>query len=219
MKPILTLALAFFTFSVFSQEKTTFYKNDNLRSEVSEKRAKVKLVEKRVDNSILFELYDLENNCLIQTEQYDTNSVPKGMWKSYNGKCELYKVRDFSVLKYSKNSDVTDSLNSEEPVFNFDEVVEPEYKDGDEGLFKFLGQNINYPQVSADKGHQGIVYVSFVIEVDGSVSDIVILKGIDPYIDLECYLVVSKMPKWKPATKDGVPVRVQFNLPISFTLR
>lgn len=219
MKSILTLALAFFTFSVFSQEKTTFYKDGNLKTKVEESEANVKLIEKRDDSSIFFELYNLKTNCLIRTEQYDTNFVPKGVWESYDKECELEKVRDFSVLKYLNKSDAIVFFKSKNVEVDYERIVWPEYKTGDKELFKYLSNTIEYPKVSANNGSEGRVIVSFVIDVDGSISDMVILEGVDPYIDLEAYRVVSEMPKWKPATKDGEPVKLQYNLPISFTLR
>ena len=85
-------------------------------------------------------------------------------------------------------------------------------------MYKWLAENIKYPQVAKETGISGTVIVTFVVEKDGSVTNAKILKGIGGGCDEEALRVVSAMPKWKAGKQNGVPVRVQFNLPIRFTL-
>jgi periplasmic protein TonB len=100
-------------------------------------------------------------------------------------------------------------------------VVEeqPGYPGGDEGRIKFLQDNIKYPEEAKELGVQGKVFVTFVVEVDGSITDVRVLRGIGAGCDEEAIRVVRSMPKWVPGKQRGVPVRVQFNLPIKFTLQ
>ena len=106
----------------------------------------------------------------------------------------------------------------EEEVFMVVEEA-PEFPGGTQECMKWLGKNIVYPQISAEQGIQGRVTVSFVVNKDGSIVDATILRGVDPYLDKEALRVVNKMPKWKPGKQRGKPVRVKFNLPITFRLQ
>jgi len=94
----------------------------------------------------------------------------------------------------------------------------PEYPGGDDAMLKFLSQNIIYPQIAKETGITGTVYSRFVVEKDGSVSDVNVLKGIGGGCDEEVVRVVKLMPKWSPGLQEGKKVRVQFNLPVKFTL-
>lgn len=100
-------------------------------------------------------------------------------------------------------------------------VVEeqPGYPGGEEARISYLQQNIKYPEEAKELGIQGKVFVTFVVEVDGSITDVRVLRGIGGGCDEEAIRVVRSMPKWVPGKQRGVPVRVQFNLPIKFTLQ
>jgi TonB family protein len=82
----------------------------------------------------------------------------------------------------------------------------------------WLAENIVYPQDAKNNNVQGTVYLSFVIEKDGSVSTVKVLRGANSSLDNESVRVVSAMPKWTPGTQDGVPVRVAYLVPIHYTL-
>jgi periplasmic protein TonB len=99
-------------------------------------------------------------------------------------------------------------------------VVEnaPAFPGGDVARMKFLQDNIKYPQMARESGIQGTVYVTFVVERNGNVTDVKILRGIGGGCDEEAVRVVQNMPKWEPGKQRGKPVRVQFNMPIKFTL-
>ncbi len=99
-------------------------------------------------------------------------------------------------------------------------VVEsmPEYQGGMAKLYSFLNSNIKYPVMAKESGIQGKVYITFVVERDGSITDVRVLRGIGGGCDEEAVRVVSSMPKWKPGKQRGKPVRVQYNLPVRFTL-
>ena len=107
---------------------------------------------------------------------------------------------------------------------NTDEVfkvveVDPEFPGGEEALYKYLAENIKYPVMAKNNKVEGRVYITFVIEKDGTVSDAKVLRSVNEELDAEALRVINAMPKWKPGTQRGVPVRVQYNIPISFKLQ
>lgn len=89
---------------------------------------------------------------------------------------------------------------------------------GQDELIKYLALNIQYPKQAKVRGVEGLVYVSFVVEKDGSLTDIKLLRDIGSGCGQEALRVVQEMPKWKPAKLKGETVRMQFNLPVKFTL-
>lgn len=95
---------------------------------------------------------------------------------------------------------------------------QPEYPGGIEALRSFLNKNLNYPRSAANAGISGKVYISFVVNTDGSLTEVQVLKGIGFGCDEEAIRVIRKMPQWRPGKQSGRAVRVKFNLPISFTL-
>lgn len=99
-------------------------------------------------------------------------------------------------------------------------VVEnqPEYPGGSAAMMEFLAANIQYPAEAKDKGIQGRVITNFVIETDGSISDVQIVRGVDPLLDKEAARVIGSMPKWKPGVQRGNEVRVRYTLPVVFRL-
>lgn len=99
-------------------------------------------------------------------------------------------------------------------------VVEqlPEYPGGTAKMLTFISENIKYPQSAMEKGIEGKCYIQFVIDVDGSITNVELLRGFDEECDAEALRVVNLMPKWKPGKKDGKPVRVNYMIPVAFKL-
>ena len=95
---------------------------------------------------------------------------------------------------------------------------EPEFPGGSDSLYAYIARNIKYPETAKKEKIEGRVFVTFVIEKDGQVSSAKILRDIGGGCGEEAIRVVKSMPKWKPGTQRGNPVRVQFNLPVSFML-
>lgn len=105
----------------------------------------------------------------------------------------------------------------EEEIFQVVEE-EPEFPGGMEALYKYLGESIKYPQLAKENNIEGKVYVTFVVEKDGSIANPRILRDIGGGCGNEAIRVVKAMPKWKAGKQRGKNVRVQFNLPVSFKL-
>ena len=97
--------------------------------------------------------------------------------------------------------------------------VMPEYPGGEQAMMKFVADNVKYPQDAIDKEISGRVLVSFVVEKDGSIGDVKVVKGIGGGCDEEAVRVVNAMPKWKPGMDKGKPVRVSYMMPITFKLQ
>ena len=100
-------------------------------------------------------------------------------------------------------------------------VVEeqPEFPGGNAAMMKFLGDNIKYPVIAQENGIQGRVITNFVVERDGSITDVQVVRGVDPSLDKEAIRVIQSMPKWKPGKQRGSAVRVRFTLPVVFRLQ
>ncbi len=95
----------------------------------------------------------------------------------------------------------------------------PEYPGGTPAMFEFLMRNLKYPKDAEKQKVEGRVMVMFVVETDGSLSDVKVAKQVFPSLDAEAIRVVQAMPKWTPGKDKGKVVRVQFNLPIVFRLK
>ena len=95
----------------------------------------------------------------------------------------------------------------------------PEFPGGMTACINFLQSNASYPIIAQENGIQGRVQVSFVVNQDGSIVDIAVMRSIDPSLDKEAMRVVGLMPKWKPGMQRGKPVRVKYNVPVTFRLQ
>lgn len=100
------------------------------------------------------------------------------------------------------------------------DVVEqmPAYPGGMKECLKFMARNLKYPTKAQEAGKQGRVIVQFIVQKDGSLSDLHILRPVDPWLDAEAIRVIGTMPKWKPGMQDGQAVAVKFTLPVTFAL-
>lgn len=103
-------------------------------------------------------------------------------------------------------------------VFDVVEVM-PSFPGGNGALMSYLSSNVKYPVVAQENGVQGRVIVSFVVERDGSISDVKVIRSVDPSLDREAARVVKSMPKWNPGKQNGSAVRVKYNVPVSFRLQ
>jgi len=131
-------------------------------------------------------------------------------------------------LKGDKNADV----NIDEPVGTSDQKVteedpnkiftsvenQPDFPGGIEKFYAYLGKSINFPAIAKENGTQGRVIVQFVVEKDGSLTDIKVLRGIGDGCDEEAVRVLKKSPHWKPGIQNGRAVRCMYTVPIAFTL-
>jgi len=102
-------------------------------------------------------------------------------------------------------------------VFDVVEVM-PQFPGGQIAMLKYIMENMKYPEQAMKEGIQGRVAVRFIVEKDGSISDVKPILSVHPLLNKEAVRVVESMPKWTPGKQNGKPVRVRFNLPVMFKL-
>ena len=96
--------------------------------------------------------------------------------------------------------------------------IGPEFPGGPQALLDYLKANVNYPAQCREAKIQGRVLINFVVQKDGSIKNVSVLKSVHPLLDEEARRVISTMPKWKPGMEHGTPVRVQYTVPVNFRL-
>lgn len=184
-----------------------------------------------------------ENPSAKTSQQYskadnDVPEVPEEIMKTVKvtqiatvdeAKKELTDVEGREKREYSDDADKFKAMQQqvvivedkptpkEEEIYAAVDVV-PEFPGGMTALMQWLGTNVRYPETAQINNVQGRVVVKFVVEKDGSIAQVQVVKGVDKDLDKEAVRVVSKMPKWSPGKKDGVPVRTYFSLPVTFRL-
>lgn len=139
------------------------------------------------------------------------------------------KVADVTVKSSEDNGERVEigriapkEMEREEPAEDVVFVVAekmPSFPGGDAALVQYLGKNIKYPTISAEIGTQGRVIVQFVVDKDGTITNPVVVKSVDAYLDKEALRVINAMPKWTPGKQRNQPVRVKYTLPVMFRLQ
>lgn len=119
----------------------------------------------------------------------------------------------------NEESEIVPTTNDNE-VKDIDRVDEkPSFPGGESAMKSYLNSNVNYPVVAQENGVQGRVIVESIIEKDGSMSDVKVIRSVDPSLDREALRVVKAMPKWTPAKLKGIPVRTKCTTPVVFRLQ
>lgn len=132
-------------------------------------------------------------------------------------------VAQYSVEPFALTESLTEGLLTlvdspvNDSVYSIVEEM-PKFPGGENAMMKFISENVTYPQEARDKNISGRVFVSFVVEKDGSVNEVKVIRGVDKILDDEAVRVVKAMPKWTPGKQKGEAVRVNYNLPIFFKL-
>ena len=142
-----------------------------------------------------------------------------------HGDTTLYTVEPFTLnadnfrlsIQTTEDNPVQVIKKDNDSIYNVVEQM-PEFPGGVEAMMKYVADNVKYPQEAKDKNISGRVFVSFVVEKDGSVSNVEVKRGIGGGCDEEAARVISAMPKWKPGKQKGKPVRVSYMMPIVFKL-
>lgn len=134
-----------------------------------------------------------------------------------NGDTTMYNIETFSVSGSLFETLLDVATSTKDTVYQIAEEM-PEFPGGVEALMDFVGKNVKYPEEAKEKEISGRVFVSFVIEKDGSVNEVKVMRGIGGGCDEEAVRVIKGMPKWKPGIQKGKPVRVSYMMPINFKL-
>ena len=123
------------------------------------------------------------------------------------------------TLFFAQNAKNDNAVAGKDAEYEFSQLdAQPEFPDGNTGLAKYLSENIKYPKKALKNGISGKVFVQFVIDKKGKVTNVVVPRGVDKNLDKEAQRVVKSMPAWKPGMKDGAPVSVRYTIPINFKL-
>ncbi len=139
---------------------------------------------------------------------------------------ENVEIKPVDDLINNNKPELPDDNNFVPPVIKDDNIVvdfyrieeKPEFPGGEEALMKWIVDHTNYPQIPKEEGVTGKVFVSFIIDKEGNVTEVKLLNNVDPYLDKEALRVVSSLPAWKPGKQGGESVKVSFQLPIKFML-
>lgn len=126
-------------------------------------------------------------------------------------------VQQDEVIEEYVAPEVVEEEVVEQEIFQIVEEM-PAYPGGERALLEYVAKNIKYPQIARETGIQGRVFVGFVVEPDGSVSNVKILRGIGGGCDEEAMRVIKSLPKWKPGKQRGKAVRVSYQIPVVFKL-
>lgn len=140
-------------------------------------------------------------NGIQESEGYFKQGIKVGVWKRWDWDGNSKTDRIYS-------DDIPKSLVTK--------IVPAEFPGGDESLTVYLLENLNYPEEARKTGASGTVYIAFVIGIAGDISNVQVVEGRNYYLDMEAKRLVSSMPNWKPATKNGSKVESTFILPVSF---
>jgi TonB family protein len=155
------------------------------------------------------------------TEANYVNDTLHGELRSFNEKEQLQYVKKYEMgifkSKTSYDLETGEEINISQGIIEFPDV-EAEFQGGMVGLQNFISQNVQYPKESIINNEQGKVYLSFIIEPDGSISTIVVERGVYQLLNEEAIRVIQSMPKWIPGEANGTKVRTRVRLPINFTL-
>ena len=165
----------------------------------------------KIDTSQAVAQIEFEEEMIPITQQEEKPAPPP---VEVPKQAEILKIVEVKYVPV----EVKEEEPSEQEIF---EVVEnaPEFPGGMPACLQFLYKNIKYPPIAQENGTQGQVVLQFVVERDGSIGDIKVVKSVDPYLDKEALRVVKTMPKWKPGMQRGKPVRCRFTLPVRFRLQ
>ncbi len=130
------------------------------------------------------------------------------------------EIEDEIEIEDTESDEDVEIEIEEEDDEEFFMVVEnmPEFPGGDLGLMKYIQKNVKYPAIAKEYNITGKVYVSFIVDRSGSVTNVKIVRGVDKNLDAEAMRVVKSLPKYKPGKQRGKSVRVMFTIPINFTL-
>ena len=194
------------------------------KAEVKQKQVKVepeKVVE-QVKSSIKFTAPVIKKDSEVKPEDELKTQDQIMETKTAIGSFDVKGNDDVNgeVLKAKEVIAQPEPPKHEEESKVFDVVEQmPSFPGGNGALLEYLATHVKYPVVAQENGVQGRVIVSFVVEKDGSITDVRVVRSVDPSLDREAARVVSSMPRWTPGKQNGSAVRVKYNVPVSFRLQ
>ncbi len=208
LKKTILFALCLISFSLFAQEKKdfkkkkTYYKSGNIKSELSFTINGTRKI-RNGKSFFWYETGELKNEITYRNNKFE--GVLKSYWK--NGKIKRY---DFYKNGKLKKKACFNQQGKKIKYYNFE--IPPKFPGGKKGLTTFLSKNLKYIKSNIKER----IVIKFNIEVDGTVTNINVIKGNSSKYKNEALRVIKLMPKWQPAYQDGIPVKVTRSLPLIF---
>lgn len=200
---IIVLALVFFAFEYKSYDKVEYITTTNVRGDITEEITpitiqKVKLPTPKVLPVSIMKIVkdDVEVIDIIEIDDMFDDGSPSD---------EYFYVEE------------PEQIPDDTPFIHVGQM--PEFKGGFNAMYEFIGEIINYPRLAKEIGISGRVFLTFVVERDGSITDVQVTRGIGGGCDEEAVRVIEAMPDWNPGKQREKPVRVQFQMAIKFTLQ
>lgn len=202
----------------------TNYKQPEKKAEVKQKKVEVEpeRVVERVKSSIKFTAPVIKKDEEVKPDEELKTQDELMSTKTAIGTFDVKGNDDANgeILKAKEVIAEPEPPKHEEENKVFDIVEQqPLFPGGPAALMKYLSENTKYPVVAQENGVQGRVTVQFVVEKDGSISDVHVLRGVDPSLDKEAVRVVKSMPRWTPGKQNGITVRVNYRVPVLFRLK
>jgi len=184
-----------------------------------------------INHEMGFQLISLTNTMFQSNlkRRFQMMSANKSIKKRQYARYAFPLITMILLLSFNLKGAITESLplmenkgtktivQQNDSIFNLVEDT-PEFPGGEEARMKYMMENLKYPEAAKKGKVQGTVYVSYVVEKDGSITNCKVFKGISKELDEEALRVISNMPKWKPGKQKGETVRVAFTVPIKFAL-
>ncbi len=202
----------------------TNYEQPKKKAEVKQKKIEVEpeRVVERVKSSIKFTAPVIKKDDEVKPDEELKTQDELMSTKTAIGTFDVKGNDDANgeILKAKEVIAEPEPPKHEEENKVFDIVEQqPLFPGGPAALMKYLSENTKYPVVAQENGVQGRVTVQFVVEKDGSISDVHVLRGVDPSLDKEAVRVVKSMPRWTPGKQNGITVRVNYRVPVLFRLQ
>ena len=202
----------------------TNYDQPKKKAEVKQKKVEVEpeRVVERVKSSIKFTAPVIKKDEEVKPDEELKTQDELMSTKTAIGTFDVKgnDVANGEILKAKEVIAEPEPPKHEEENKVFDIVEQqPLFPGGPAALMKYLSENTKYPVVAQENGVQGRVTVQFVVEKDGSISDVHVLRGVDPSLDKEAVRVVKSMPRWTPGKQNGITVRVNYRVPVLFRLQ
>ena len=202
----------------------TNYKQPEKKAEVKQKKIEVEpeRVVERVKSSIKFTAPVVKKDEEVKPDEELKTQDELMSTKTAIGTFDVKGNDDANgeILKAKEVIAEPEPPKHEEENKVFDIVEQqPLFPGGPAALMKYLSEHTKYPVVAQENGVQGRVTVQFVVEKDGSISDVHVLRGVDPSLDKEAVRVVKSLPRWTPGKQNGITVRVNYRVPVLFRLQ
>ena len=194
------------------------------KKEIKEEKKDEPEVEKieveRVKSSVSFTVPEIKKDEEVKEDQEMKSQDDLAETNTAIGAFTVEGNDETAEVKHVEEKIAEPEPVKEEETKVFDVVEQmPSFPGGQSALLQYLSSNIKYPVVAEENGVQGRVVCTFVVEKDGSITDVRVVKSVDPSLDKEAVRVVKSMPKWIPGKQNGSAVRVKYTVPVTFRLQ